>query len=228
MGVLHVLSAGAAKAVLTTAARDAGVTLEGAFGAVGAMQDKLAAGEPCDVIVLTRSMIDALAGSGSVDAATVGDLGRVYTAIAVKRGAPLPNIARATGLSLALLGAEEIYVPDLAKSTAGRHIAEMLATLGIASEVAPRLREFPNGATAMKAMAESAGQYAIGCTQASEILYTEGVALVGSLPGEFELATLYSAAVCTGAADVPGAQAFARHLTADLTQRMRAKAGFVP
>jgi molybdate transport system substrate-binding protein len=104
----------------------------------------------------------------------------------------------------------------------------MLDTLGIASEVAPRLKEFPNGATAMKAMADSQALYAIGCTQASEILYTEGVTLVGPLPGEFELATLYSAAVCTGAADGPAAQAFVRHLTGDLAHRIRAKAGFEP
>jgi molybdate transport system substrate-binding protein len=224
--MLNVLSAGAAKAVVTAVARDLGVELGGAFGAVGAMQDKLLAGEPCDVIVLTRGMIDVLAASGRADPATLGDLGRVFTGVAIKRGAPAPNIARATGLSVALLGADEIYVPDLEKSTAGKHIAAMLDTLGIATEVAPRLKEFPNGAAAMKAMAESASLYAIGCTQASEILYTDGVALVGPLPGEFELATLYSAAVCSGAADAPAAQAFVRTLTGALTQRMRAKAGF--
>jgi molybdate transport system substrate-binding protein len=224
--MLNVLSAGAAKAVVTAVARDAGIELGGAFGAVGAMQDKLLAGEPCDVIVLTRGMIDVLAASGRADPATLGDLGRVFTGVAIKRGAPAPNIARATGLSVALLGADEIYVPDLEKSTAGKHIAAMLDTLGIATEVAPRLKEFQNGAAAMKAMAESASLYAIGCTQASEILYTDGVALVGPLPGEFELATLYSAAVCSGAADAPAAQAFVRTLTGALTQRMRAKAGF--
>ena len=226
--MLNVLSAGAAKAVVTAVARDAGLELGGAFGAVGAMQDKLLAGEPCDVVVLTRSMLEALASSGRIDAATIGDLGRGYTGIAVKRGASTPNIARTTGLSIALLGAEEIYVPDLKQSTAGRHIAEMLATLGIAGEVAPHLKEFPNGAQAMKAMAASASAYAIGCTQASEILYTEGVTLVGPLPGEFDLATLYAAAVCTGSTGAPAAEAFVRTLTGELAQRMREKAGFEP
>ncbi len=224
--MLNVLSAGAAKAVVTAVAKDAGVELGGAFGAVGAMQDRLMAGEPCDVIVLTRAMIDDLAAAGRVDARTVGDLGRVYTGIAVKRGSPLPNIARSTGLTAALLGADALYVPDLKKSTAGRHIAQMLENLGIASELAPRLKEYPNGATAMKAMADAGGEFALGCTQASEILYTEGVTLVGSLPGEFELATLYSAAACKSAADLPAAQAFVRHLTGEPAQRMRAKAGF--
>lgn len=224
--MLHVLSAGAAKAVVTLVARDAGVELGGAFGAVGAMQDKLLAGEPCDVIVLTRSMLEALPASGRIDAATLADLGSVATGVAVKRGAPAPNIARPTGLSLALLGADEIYVPDLKKSTAGKHIAAMLETLGITAEVASRLKEFPNGATAMKAMADSQSPYALGCTQASEILYTEGVTLVGPLPDEFELATLYSAAVCTGAADAPAARAFVRHLAGEVSQRIRSKAGF--
>ena len=226
--MLNVLSAGAAKAVVTAVAKDAGVELAGAFGAVGAMQDKLVAGEPCDVIVLTRTMIDDLAAAGRVDIATIGDLGRVYTGIAIKRGAALPNIARSSGLGIALLGADALYVPDLKKSTAGRHIAEMLDALGISTEVAPRLKEFPNGAAAMKAMAESGGEFAIGCTQASEILYTDGVTLVGPLPGEFELATLYSAAACNSAADLPAAQSFVRRLTGLLAQRVRQKAGFEP
>ncbi len=63
---LDILSAGAAKAVVVAAATDIGVTPGGAFGAVGAMQDKLLAGEPCDVIVLTRAMIATLAASGHV------------------------------------------------------------------------------------------------------------------------------------------------------------------
>ncbi|MEO8203398.1 MAG: substrate-binding domain-containing protein [Betaproteobacteria bacterium] len=223
---MHVLSAGAAKAVVTQAARDAGVALEGAFGAVGAMRDKLLAGEPCEVIVLTRSMLEALGGEGRIDPATLADLGRVQTGIAVRQGAPRPNITRADTLASALLGAESIYVPDLKQSTAGKHIAAMLESLGIAGEVAGRVREFPNGATAMRAMADAAGDFAIGCTQVSEILYTEGIALVGPLPDEFELSTLYSAAVCSAAPEPAKARDFVRFLAGEATARMRSKAGF--
>ena len=223
---MNVISAGAAKAVVTAAAAQAGLTLGGAFGAVGAMRDKLMAGEPCDVIVLTRAMIEDLVKSKHLVDDSIGDLGRVHTGIAIKRGAPLPNVSQAAGLSAALLGADAIFVPDLAQSTAGKHIAGVLKELGIADEVANRLREFPNGAAAMTAMADSTGDFAVGCTQVSEILYTGGVTLVGALPVEFELATLYSAAVCTGVADPADARRFAALLTGHSTQELRTRAGF--
>lgn len=224
--MLQVLSAGAAKAIVAAVAKDAALELGGAFGAVGAMHEKLLAGEPCDVIVLTRAMIHELAISKRVEDDSIGDLGRVPTAVAVKQGAALPNVTRSTGLASALLGAGAIYVPDLRKSTAGKHIAGMLDELGIAAEVKERIREFPNGAAAMKAMADAPGDFAIGCTQATEILYTPGVTLVGPLPAEFELATLYSAAVCSAAANPADARRFVALLTGHSTQRMRKQAGF--
>ena len=223
---LDILSAGAAKAVVIAAAADLGVTPGGAFGAVGAMQDKLLAGDPCDLIVLTRAMIDALAESGRVVPESVADLGRVKTGVAVKKGTPRPNVNRAETLASALLGAEAIYVPDTTKSTAGRHVAGMLESLGILAEVKERIKEFPNGAAAMRAMADAPGLYPIGCTQVSEILYTEGAELVGALPDEYELSTLYSAAVSTGAANAIPARNFVLFLTGETTQRMRRKAGF--
>lgn len=225
---LDILSAGAAKAVVIAASADIGVTPGGAFGAVGAMQEKLLAGEPCDVIVLTRSMIDALGASGRVLPESIADLGRVKTGIAVKKGTPRPNVNRAETLASAFLGAEAIYVPDMQKSTAGKHIASMLRDLGISGEVAGLIKEFPNGAAAMRAMADSPGIYAIGCTQVSEILYTEGAELVGPLPDEFELSTLYSAAATTNAANATAARNFVLFLTGESTQRMRRKAGFEP
>ena len=225
---MNVISAGAAKAVVTAVADQAGLALEGAFGAVGAMKDKLLAGEPCDVIVLTRAMIDELAKSGRVEDDSVGDLGRVPTGVAIKLGARAPNVSTPAGLAMALLGADALFVPDLKKSTAGRHIASVLEELGIAAEVAGRLKEFPNGAAAMKALAGSPGEYGIGCTQVSEILYTKGAKLVGALPPEFELATLYSAAVCHGAADPAEARRFVTLLTGHGTGELRAKAGFEP
>lgn len=225
-GVLNVLSAGAAKAVVTAVAHEAGLTLGGAFGAVGAINDKLMAGAPCDVIVLTRAMLEAHAIHKRIEEDSLGDLGRVRTGVAVKSGALLPRISHAAGLTAALLAADSLYVPDLNQSTAGKHIAGILATLGIAEEMKSRVREFPNGAAAMKAMAEAPGLNALGCTQVSEILYTQGVTLVGALPEEFELSTLYSAAVCARAADPAEARRFVALLIGHSTQELRGKAGF--
>lgn len=65
--------------------------------------------------------------------------------------------------------------------------SKVLKKLGIFDDVQANLRPYPNGAVAMANMAQSTGDEAIGCTQLTEILYTQGVTLVGLLPKEFEL-----------------------------------------
>ena len=104
----------------------------------------------------------------------------------------------AAGLRNALLAADAIFVPDTKASTAGIHVAKVLAQLGIAGDVAARLRVFPNGATAMRELAASDARRPIGCTQSTEIISTGGVMPSGSLPPGCELATMYTAVSRTG------------------------------
>jgi molybdate transport system substrate-binding protein len=98
----------------------------------------------------------------------------------------------------------------------------MLAALGITTPVS----EHPNGAIAMKTMAASAGGQPLGCTQATEILYTAGVKLIGLLPAEFELSTLYSVAVPMRSSNPAAAQALLVQLINDSTVATRQAAGF--
>jgi molybdate transport system substrate-binding protein len=227
---LHVLSAGAAQG-LVVALREpfreaAGAGIDGTFGAVGALREKLDAGEPCDALILTASMIAELEADGRVLRGTTAPLGRVRTGVAVRAGDALPPIADRAQLRAALLAARAIYVPDIVKSTAGIHVASVLERLGIAQGVAARLVLHPNGATAMRALAADSSGGAIGCTQITEIRYTPGVALVGPLPSEFELATVYSAAVCAAAREPDLARRFAELLTGADARALRASAGF--
>ena len=101
----------------------------------------------------------------------------------------------AASLRAAFLAADAIFVPDTKASTAGIHVAKVLQQLGIAEEVAARLRIYPNGATAMRQLAASDATRPIGCTQSTEIISTQGVMLSGSLPQGCELSTMYTAAV---------------------------------
>jgi molybdate transport system substrate-binding protein len=102
----------------------------------------------------------------------------------------------------------------------------VLDRLGIAGEVAPRLRTFPNGATAMRALADLAGGRPIGCTQVTEILNTEGVTLVGNLPKDFALATVYTLGICSKAPAPDLARAFGALLAGEATRDLRRKLGF--
>ena len=227
---LHVLSGGAAQGVVSALAGEfeaaTGYAIDGTFGAVGAMKEKLLAGAPADVLILTRALIDELAGAGQVEAETRADLGRVRTGVAVRAGDPAPDVGTAEGLRAALRAAGAIYFPEPQRATAGIHFARVLESLGIATEVAGRLSTHPNGATAMRELAKASGDRSIGVTQITEILNTSGVALVGPLPREFELATVYTAAVCTRAAAPEAARRLVALLAAEGRRPLREKAGF--
>jgi len=194
MKTLKILSGGAAHGLVERARPGfeaaSGCTIDGTFSAVGAMRDKLLAGEPADVMILSRAMIDALAQSGHVVVASIKDVARVAASVAVRAGDPLPAMATADDLRAALAAADEIHFPDPAQATAGIHFAQVIRQLGLWEVVAPRLRLGPNGATTMKALATSKAPHPIGCTQETEIRATPGIVLVGPLPPGCDLTTV--------------------------------------
>ncbi|HTS84756.1 MAG TPA: substrate-binding domain-containing protein [Usitatibacter sp.] len=212
---LRFVSAGAAQALVAASAKSAGIAVEGSFGAVGAMLEKFLAGEPCDIVVLTRRQIDELAARGLVLKDSVADLGAVPTSIAVRAADSAPPVCDEATLRDALLAADAIYFPDPAKATAGIHFNQVLERLGIHAKVASRIRTFPNGATAMRAMADAAG-HPIGCTQATEIRATVGVKLVAPLPAGFDLVTVYTGAVSAVASEPAVAARFLSGLASRL------------
>lgn len=227
---LNLLCAGAAQGLVKSLqARfldETGVSLGGRFGAVGAMKEMLEAGEACDVMVVTDAMVNALIAAGALRAGSNAPLGRVRTGIAVRRGTPPPDVSSPQALRAALLAADAVYFPDAQRSTAGIHFASVLQQLGIHDELAPRFRNFPNGATAMRELAAATSTNPIGCTQVTEIRYTQGVELVALLPAEFELATLYTAAVAQSTAEPELAARFIALLTGTQTLTLRSQAGF--
>jgi molybdate transport system substrate-binding protein len=227
---LRLLSGGAAHGVVEALApqfrAETGAEIVGSFGPVGAMRDRLLAGEPADLVILTKALIAELAAAGRVLADTCADLGRVRTGVAVKQGDTVPDLSGGQALRAALLAAREIYFPDPQRATAGIHFASVLERLGVSEALAPRLRPHASGAAAMGAMSRAPGRGLLGCTQITEIAITPGVTLVGPLPGEFELATVYSAAVCAAAGESDLARRLAAQLTGDLTRTLRARSGF--
>jgi molybdate transport system substrate-binding protein len=207
---------------------DSGYLVEGSFGAVGAMRDKLLAGEPCDVVILTQALVEQLIAAGHVVAGSERPLGVVKTGVAVKAGEPVPGVATASALKAALLAARGIYFPDPVKATAGIHFMKVLTLLGIEQQLASRLRPFPNGAKAMREMSQATEGGLIGCTQVTEILYAPGVQLAGPLPPEFELATVYTAALCTAAQESKAAADLIRLLAGPEAAAVRSAGGFEP
>jgi molybdate transport system substrate-binding protein len=186
----------------------------------------LISGEPCDVIVLTASMIGDLTHEGWIQAGSSAPIGRVGTAVAVRAGEPLPAMADTESFRDGLVAAKGIYFPDPERATAGIHFVNVLGKLGIHQQVEARLKPFPSGAAAMLHLARSTAPGLLGCTQITEIHYTDGVSLVGPFPPAFQLATVYSAAVCRNAPDPERAHRLVALLTGPGSEAMRLTGGF--
>jgi molybdate transport system substrate-binding protein len=227
---LHLLSGGAARGIVDALApsfaAEAHVAIDGTFGAVGAMRQRLLDGAPCDVAILTDALIAALTAEGRLIPGSARALGRVATGIAVRAGDPSPDVCDGPALARALRAASAIYLPDPVRATAGIHFVEVLRRLGVYDAVAPALRPYPNGAAAMAALAASEDPRAIGCTQVTEIRHAAGVSLVGVLPTGLELVTVYTAAVCRDAADPDHAAMLIEWLSGPRSLALRSAGGF--
>jgi molybdate transport system substrate-binding protein len=231
MSELNILSGGAAHGLVADLApafkARTGFAIKGEFGAVGGMADKLRNGVATDIIILTSALVAKLAGETLVVPSSIKDVGLVETALAVRSADPIVSAKNADELRAAFLAADAIFVPDTRASTAGIHVAKVLAQLGIADEVSARLKVYPNGATAMRELAASSAARPLGCTQSTEIIATKGVTLSGALPKGSELATMYTAGIATRAAHAGEAEALIELLTGTEAREARARAGFL-
>ena len=228
---ISLLSGGAAQALVKALEPQfleaSGHGIEGIFGAVGAMRARLAAGPAPDVVILTAAIVAELAEGGVVLRDSVADLGDVATAVAVRAGDPTPVVRDAASLRDALLAADAIYFPDPKLATAGIHFAGVIEKLGLSAAVASRLRTFPNGMTAMAALAAAPETRPIGCTQITEIIATAGISLVDALPPGFDLSTRYTAGVVALAPNRERGRELVTWLTGEERKGARLRAGFV-
>jgi molybdate transport system substrate-binding protein len=231
MNSLNILSGGAVQGLVASVTakfrEQTGFDISGEFGAVGVMADRLRAGLPTDLVILTQALVAKLAEEKLIVSASMRDVGIVETALAVRAGDHGVSVSDGDDLRNALLAADAIYVPDTKTSTAGLHVAKVLDRLGVAETVASRLKIHPNGATAMRELAASNAARPLGCTQSTEIIVTSGVELSGALPRGYDLATMYTAGVTVQSVHAPAAQALIDLLTAAEVAPLRRQAGFL-
>lgn len=192
----------------------------------GQVASRLRGGEPVDVVITSAALLDGLIAEDLLIPATRTELGRMRMGVAVRQGAPAPDIATPEALREALLAAASIAHSDGgAGATTGGHFLAVLDHLGIGAEVQPRRRPFPRGQMAVQAVAE--GRAAIAVTQMSEIMSVPGAALVGPLPESLQLVTPYVAAVAKRSADPDGARALIAAMTAPAGRAAFTQAGFL-
>ena len=204
-----VLSAGAVKPVVPELVelfqQDTGHTVKLTFDTVGALR-KRAATERADVLIMSDVAIDDMIKQGIAVVGTRVDLARVGMGVAVKQGAPLPDISSTEAFKRTLLAARSIVYNDPAiGATSGIHFAAVLQRLGIADQVKDKTVLWKGG---YAAEALVSGQAEICVHQISEILPVKGVALVGPLPKDLQKVTVYSAGLAAKSTSADAARTF--------------------
>jgi molybdate transport system substrate-binding protein len=195
-------------------ARRSGHTIAASFAPSGALIPRLDRGEPVDVFLTDAAAIDALIARGKIMPGRV-DLARTGIGIAVRKGAPRPDVSSAQALRRALLAAKSIgHAAASGGSITAAHIEGVFARLGIAAEVAPKIRFAAGGPNGRVSVLVSSGEAEIGLQQVSELMSNPEVEVIGMLPAELQLTTLYSAGVTTGARQAEAAKALIAAMTA--------------
>jgi molybdate transport system substrate-binding protein len=228
---LNVLAAGAVESIVKdmvgTFEKERGHTVKLAFAPVGALRDKIIAGEPADLTIVTPVIIEQLQAKGLVRPNTRTDLGRVGGGIAVRKGAPRPAIGTPDELKRALLAATEIYYADPKIATAGAYFLQVADRLGIGEEVRKKGHTAGGGKVSMELMARSTAD-AIGLTQISEILSVPEVDLVGPYPGDLQTMTTYTGILLARTTRPDAAAAFLQFLMSPPVQARFKRAGYEP
>jgi molybdate transport system substrate-binding protein len=165
-----------------------GARIEVDFAPTVALLERLRGGEGADIVILTRQALDELAAEGSVAADSRVDLARSYVGVAVKAGAPCPDIATERALRAALLSARSVAYSRIGAS--GIFFAQLIERMGIASEVNTRARIVPSGLTAELL---NTGEADLAVQQISELKLVPGVDIVGPIPVELQSPMVFSA-----------------------------------
>ena len=161
--------------------RTSGHKLVFAYSTMGAITERMLAGETADLIIGSTQSLDRLAREGRIDPASRVTIAKVGIGAVVPTGTPKPPLRDAEDLKAALLGAKSIvYAFPAGGGAAGVHIGKVIDELGIAEQVKPKTRFGAGGDVTEVTMAQGPG--AFGMTQISEIVHKPGAEYVGPFP----------------------------------------------
>ena len=194
MADIKVLSTHAVQGVLRelgpTFERASGVRLAIDYDPANALKRKIEDGVAFDVAIVTRPVIDALAARGKIVRESCTDIGRSGLGVAVRKGAPIPDIASVDTFKNALLAARSVVRSR--EGTSGLYFETLLTRLGIADAMTGKI---VLGGSGRIAELVARGEADMAVQQIPELLPVEGVDFAGPFPDELQLYTIFSAGV---------------------------------
>ena len=190
---------------------------------VNAIPIRLERGEPADVLIMVGYALGDLVKQGKVVADSRVDLVKSPIGIAVKSGAPKPDISSADAVKRALLATKTIAYSD---SASGVYVStEMFEKLGIADAMKDKARKIP--ATPVGEIV-ARGDAEIGFQQVSELLPVQGIDIVGQLPSELQKVTVFSAGIASVSKEPDAGKALIKFLASPTASAVIIKSGMEP
>ncbi len=223
---IKVLSAGAIEPGLRAAAaafgKQSGHDVKITFNTAPEIRKRIVGGEAFDVVIAPPAALDEFAAAGKISADRV-DVGRVGLGVAVRPGAPVPDISSSEALKRSVLQAESIVFN---RASSGIYFENLLKKMAIYEQVEAKTTRYSDAAAVMEHVLKGKGRE-IGFGPLTEILQhrEKGLKLVGPLPAEVQNYTSYAAAPMTAAANAELARDFVRYLGSPQGKALFAAAG---
>ena len=184
---------------------------------------RVQAGEAFDLVVLASDAIDRLIGSGHVVAGSRVDLMRSPVAIAVRAGAPRPDVGSEAALRQAVEAARRI---GYSTGPSGTHLARLFERWGLADRIRDRIVQPPPGVPVGGLVAR--GEIELGFQQLSELMHLEGIDVIGTLPPGCDFITIFSAGVCATATQSDAARAMLDFMSSPAADEAKRRHGMEP
>ena len=186
-----------------------GHTVVTTWSGTTAIMQRMAAGERYDLVMISSTELDELIRQGKIVSGSRVDMAKSGIGVAVRAGAPKPDIGSADALKKTLLAAKTV---GYTSGPSGVYMGSLVERMGIAAEVKAKFRSVPSGGTIGTIVA--AGDCEIGFQQVSELVHIKGIDYVGPLPDDIQRITVFSTGVHAQATNPDGAKALARFLVA--------------
>jgi len=180
-------------------------------------------GEAFDFVVLAANAIEKLAAGGRVDPESRTDLARSPVAIAVAAGATRPDVSSEPAIRDAVLRARSI---GYSTGPSGEHLVRLFKRWGIADLIAPRVVQAPPGVPVGTLVAR--GDVELCFQQLSELIHVPGVDVIGLLPPDIQVTTVFAAAVCKASNYPAAAQALISFLASSEADAAKRRHGMDP
>ena len=184
---------------------------------------RMQAGETFDLIIMAGPSLDELVKLGKIVPGSRVDLVKSGVGVAVRAGAPKPDISSSDAVKKALLAARSI---GFSTGPSGVYLAGVFQRMGIADEIKPKLKQVPPGVPVGTILAS--GEAEIGFQQMSELIHVAGIDYLGPLPADIQRITVFSGGIHTGAKQADAAKALVKFLTAPAAVPVIKKHGLEP